>query len=421
MQAFVKQVPSIISADPLDEAAGAAERRRGRRADREPSERRDFAIGAAPARRSGSTSALAALVPEFSRSHLQQLIEAGHGAARRRGGHQGRRTTVRAGAAGRIELRPTPQSQAFTARGDAARRACTRTSTCWSSTSRPAWWCTRRRATGAARCSTACWRATRGAALLPRAGIVHRLDKDTSGLMVVGAHAAPRWTALVRADRGARGARASTSRWRIARWQGAGARHVDAPIGRDPRNRLRMAVVDLQRHAGKPARDAVERWTATSRAAPCAARCRPGARTRSACTWPRIGHPLVGDTLYGGAPAAGMQRQALHAFRLAFAHPVTRRAAGLRARRCRPIWRWQALGRPGALRYNRSRDRLRRAAPAAARCASLAAHQRAHRGAGQRHCSPSEPTDTARHDGAVSRIPRDHEYGGCQARPRNRA
>ena len=41
-------------------------------------------------------------------------------------------------------------------------------------------------------------------------------------------------------------------------WQGAETRHVDAPIGRDPRNRLRMAVVDLQRHPGKPARTLVE-------------------------------------------------------------------------------------------------------------------------------------------------------------------
>jgi 23S rRNA pseudouridine1911/1915/1917 synthase len=51
-------------------------------------------------------------------------------------------------------------------------------------------------ATGAARCSTACWRATQ-APLLPRAGIVHRLDKDTSGLMVV-ARTARRWTAGAR-------------------------------------------------------------------------------------------------------------------------------------------------------------------------------------------------------------------------------
>jgi 23S rRNA pseudouridine1911/1915/1917 synthase len=36
-----------------------------------------------------------------------------------------------------------------------------------------------------------------------------------------------------------------------------------------------------------------------------------------------IGHPLVADVIYGGAPASGLQRQALHAFRLAFAHPVT--------------------------------------------------------------------------------------------------
>lgn len=44
-----------------------------------------------------------------------------------------------------------------------------------------------------------------------------------------------------------------------------------------------------------------------------------------------IGHPLLADSLYGGAEAAGMQRQALHAFRLAFTHPSTGQALDLRA------------------------------------------------------------------------------------------
>ena len=57
--------------------------------------------------------ALAALVPEFSRSYLQQLIEAGGRAAQRRSCHAVRRSKVKAGDAGEIELRPTPQSQAF--------------------------------------------------------------------------------------------------------------------------------------------------------------------------------------------------------------------------------------------------------------------------------------------------------------------
>jgi 23S rRNA pseudouridine1911/1915/1917 synthase len=44
-----------------------------------------------------------------------------------------------------------------------------------------------------------------------------------------------------------------------------------------------------------------------------------------------IGHPLVGDSLYGGALAAGLSRQALHAFRLAFVHPVTQEALEFRS------------------------------------------------------------------------------------------
>jgi 23S rRNA pseudouridine1911/1915/1917 synthase len=108
-------------------------------------------------------------------------------------------------------------------------------------------------------------------------------------------------------------------------WQGAETRHVDSPIGRDPRNRLRMAVVDLERHPGKPARTLIE--ALDSNELGCAVRCtlETGRTHQIRVHMASIGHPLVGDTLYGGDEAAGLTRQALHAFRLGFVHPVTGR------------------------------------------------------------------------------------------------
>ena len=80
-----------------------------------------------------------------------------------------------------------------------------------------------------------------GAAALPRAGIVHRLDKDTSGLMLVGKTRVA-VDALVRAI-----AAREVSRQYLAlahgAWRGASPLEVDRPIGRDPQHRLRMAVV----------------------------------------------------------------------------------------------------------------------------------------------------------------------------------
>jgi 23S rRNA pseudouridine1911/1915/1917 synthase len=160
-----------------------------------------------------------------------------------------------------------------------------------------------------------------GAAMVPRAGIVHRLDKDTSGLMVVAKDRST-MDALV-----ALIARRDVSRRYLALahkpWKGAELQKVDAPIGRDPRNRLRMAVVDLEQHAGKEARTDITCWDTNS--AHCLVHCKlhTGRTHQIRVHMLSLGHPLVADALYGGAPAGDMQRQALHAFRLSFVHPVT--------------------------------------------------------------------------------------------------
>jgi 23S rRNA pseudouridine1911/1915/1917 synthase len=161
-------------------------------------------------------------------------------------------------------------------------------------------------------------------AKLPRAGIVHRLDKDTSGLMVV-AKTPEAQTDLVRQLQAR-----TVSRHYLALVSGDLARGVvvDAPVGRHPVQRTTMAIVA----SGKPARthvDVLERHGATT-----LVRCRleTGRTHQIRVHLASIGHPLVGDPVYGRDRAARLPqtlrafpRQALHAERLALVHPVTRR------------------------------------------------------------------------------------------------
>ncbi len=160
-----------------------------------------------------------------------------------------------------------------------------------------------------------------GAVNLPRAGIVHRLDKDTSGLMVV-AKSRMTMDALVRLI-----SERAVSRLYVAiaerNWAGPERFDVRESMGRDPVNRLRMAVLPTGKPGVKPAHTAFQVLKKEMSLALVACKLFTGRthQIRVHLSW--AGHPILADKVYGGHASHGMSRQALHATRLAFPHPVT--------------------------------------------------------------------------------------------------
>ncbi len=183
-----------------------------------------------------------------------------------------------------------------------------------------------------------------------RPGIVHRLDRDTSGLMVVA-----------KTDRAHHALSEGLKAHRVKRvymaalWGKLGEPcvEVDRPIGRHPRDRIRMAVVPAGRRALTRMRR-LESWPAGSGAGAlatvaslCEAELETGRTHQIRVHAAAIGHPVVGDALYGAGRERGFAgpqrgwaaalarrtaRQFLHAHRLAFDHPVTGAAMTFDAR-----------------------------------------------------------------------------------------
>jgi 23S rRNA pseudouridine1911/1915/1917 synthase len=148
-----------------------------------------------------------------------------------------------------------------------------------------------------------------------RPGIVHRLDRGTSGLLVVArtdeAHAALQAQVQRReVDR----IYLALARGRLASRTGT----IDAPIGRASRQRHRMAVSGAASRQARTHFEVLELLAAESY---LEARLETGRTHQIRAHFAAIGHPLAGDETYGGEMKYGLERQFLHAHRLAFAHP----------------------------------------------------------------------------------------------------
>ena len=159
-----------------------------------------------------------------------------------------------------------------------------------------------------------------------RPGIVHRIDKDSSGLIIAAKNDFSHLALSAQlSDHSLRRTYEAVVRGRLREDSGT----VDAPIGRHPTDRKRMAVTD------KASRSAVTHWEVIARYKGYThVRCRleTGRTHQIRVHMARIGHPLLGDFTYGApAPEKGLTGQCLHARQLRFVHPRTGETVELEA------------------------------------------------------------------------------------------
>ena len=256
--------------------------------------------------------ALARLLPEESRSRLAKLIEAGH--VRVDGEEARAKRKLKSGEAVEVALAPRVEESAY--RAEAIALDVVHEDADVLVLNKPAGLVVHP--------GSGNWEGTMLNALLhhasalgelARAGIVHRLDKDTSGLLVVAKNE-PAQLSLVRQLQARTVKRTYLA---LARGKVTRGGKVDAPIGRHPVHRTRMAVVE----DGKPAvthyrvREAFKAHTLLE------CDLETGRTHQIRVHLASIGHPLEGDPVYAGRGDKLLPRQALHAWKLAFLHPRT--------------------------------------------------------------------------------------------------
>jgi 23S rRNA pseudouridine1911/1915/1917 synthase len=150
-----------------------------------------------------------------------------------------------------------------------------------------------------------------------RPGLVHRLDRDTSGLLVVAKHE----QSLRRLGAAMKNRRIEREYLGIVCGVPEHARGtIEGPLGRDPRNRLKFAIV----RDGKPAVTHYELRQAFAKHAELTFRLETGRTHQIRVHLAAAGHPILNDPIYGKRdPRVGLPGQALHAWRLSFRHPAT--------------------------------------------------------------------------------------------------